>query len=247
MNATSYTQVSWQTQRYIIAEKLTRSLLDLNPDNILLGFENQQESDELIRDVAANPSPYKEDGDNIIYASRIFRSYLATPSGLKIVDFGSAVRGDVAQPHNHPIQPLLLRAPEVILQAGWSYSADIWNLGAMVSRIIFAPTQTIQHTDMGVIKMWDLAENTTLFKARNPTSDKYDPEQHLAEMVALLGPAPDVLLKRAEKAAQYFSVEGIEHSCVSKCAPTQTTEHVLTAATREIQKQPRSRCSASFS
>ena len=32
----------------------------------------------------------------------------------------------------HPIQPDSYRAPEVLLGVGWSYSADIWNLGVMV-------------------------------------------------------------------------------------------------------------------
>ena len=51
---------------------------------------------------------------------------------LKIGDFGSAVFGDVNPPHNHDIQPQQFSAPEVLLRAGWSYSADIWNLGMAV-------------------------------------------------------------------------------------------------------------------
>ena len=47
-----------------------------------------------------------------------------------ITDFGLAVEG--SQTHYHPIQPDSFRAPEVILGAGWKYSADIWNLGALV-------------------------------------------------------------------------------------------------------------------
>jgi hypothetical protein len=34
--------------------------------------------------------------------------------------------------HYHDIQSLEYTAPEVMLQAGWSYSADIWNLGLVV-------------------------------------------------------------------------------------------------------------------
>lgn len=39
----------------------------------------------------------------------------------------------MATPHNHDIQPLPFCAPEVLLKAGWTYSADIWNLGTVVS------------------------------------------------------------------------------------------------------------------
>jgi hypothetical protein len=36
------------------------------------------------------------------------------------------------EPQRHPIQPDHYRASEVILGAGWTYSADIWNLGVLV-------------------------------------------------------------------------------------------------------------------
>jgi len=48
----------------------------------------------------------------------------------KIADFGTAQPGDRLQ--IHPIQPDYYRAPEVLLGVGWSYNADVWNLGAMV-------------------------------------------------------------------------------------------------------------------
>ena len=48
----------------------------------------------------------------------------------KIADFGAAQPGDRLQ--IHPIQPNSYRDPEVLLGIGWSYSADIWNLGVMV-------------------------------------------------------------------------------------------------------------------
>lgn len=65
------------------------------------------------------------------------------PSGLgniypQITDFGAATLlgtgGDdgAVQLGTRPIQPDYYRAPEVILGCGWSYSADIWNLGVMV-------------------------------------------------------------------------------------------------------------------
>lgn len=61
----------------------------------------------------------------------------------KIVDFGLATRLDGNAPEGkgrkeeiglHPIQPDQYRAPEVILGCGWSFSADIWNFGVIVSK-----------------------------------------------------------------------------------------------------------------
>jgi len=40
-------------------------------------------------------------------------------------------------PHADIIQPYALRAPEVILGNGWNTSADIWNLGCLVSKSSF--------------------------------------------------------------------------------------------------------------
>lgn len=48
-------------------------------------------------------------------------------------DFGLAELGNGPEALRHPIQPPLFQAPEVILGVGWSYSADIWNLGVLVS------------------------------------------------------------------------------------------------------------------
>lgn len=42
------------------------------------------------------------------------------------MDFDSSVRGEGL--HNGCIQAEVYRAPEVILDAGYSYSADIWSL-----------------------------------------------------------------------------------------------------------------------
>ena len=49
----------------------------------------------------------------------------------KIADFGLAQYGK-SELQRHPIQPDHYRAPEVILGAGWTYSADIWSLGVLV-------------------------------------------------------------------------------------------------------------------
>ena len=87
----------------------------------------------MVNDEAENPSPRKLEGTRVIYPSRNLGDLQGAPGPPKITDFGLAVSGDGPQPHNHPIQADLFQAPEVILRAGWTYSADIWNLGVMVS------------------------------------------------------------------------------------------------------------------
>ena len=106
---------------------------DLKPDNILLGIEDQAAIEELVTDEAEKPSPRKMDGNRPIYPTRNFGDLRGPPGRPKLADFGLAVWGNASKPHNHPIQADLFQAPEVILRAGWTYSADIWNLGVMVS------------------------------------------------------------------------------------------------------------------
>ena len=107
-------------------------LIDLKSDNILLAVESQSIFVDMVNAEAQEPTPYKLDGGTAIYYSRNFGVFKNPPGRPRIADFGLAVRGDVPQPHNHDIQANLLQAPEVILRAGWSYSADIWNLGVLV-------------------------------------------------------------------------------------------------------------------
>lgn len=83
-------------------------------------------------DEFTNPLPQKSYDDRTIYLSR--NNYGQPPSipGIAMItDFGLSVEGD--GPHYGCIQAEPYRAPEVILDAGWTYSSDIWNLGVMVS------------------------------------------------------------------------------------------------------------------
>ncbi len=125
--ATSHEQISLTGLKY------KRTFADLKPDNILLGMEGSAVIDEMVKDEAEEPTLRKEVGTRAIYLSRIFGDYKKPPGRPKISDFGVAVSGDVSPPHNYPIQADRLRAPEVILGAGWTYSVDIWSLGVMVS------------------------------------------------------------------------------------------------------------------
>jgi serine/threonine-protein kinase SRPK3 len=84
---------------------------------------------ELEQNELCNPSPRKELDGRTIYLS----SELGRPTGWcppVLCDFGSAVLGNIE--HTEDVQPNIYRAPEVILEAPWTYSIDIWNVGCMV-------------------------------------------------------------------------------------------------------------------
>ncbi|KMP07488.1 hypothetical protein CIHG_00348 [Coccidioides immitis H538.4] len=102
-------------------------------DNFLLGFEDSGVLESYARQQESNPAPFWDDGGRPVFQSRPDFGHLRKGVGLvQISDFSAAVFGNVPKPHNHDIQPQPFRAPEVLLKATWTYSADIWNLGTMV-------------------------------------------------------------------------------------------------------------------
>lgn len=103
---------------------------DIKADNILIEIDDQDILDAFVEDELKSPSPRKIVDGAPMYASRRFD--LPKNFGPVVLsDFGSAVRGDVKR--NNDAQPNVYRCPEVMLKTEWSYPADIWNVGAMVS------------------------------------------------------------------------------------------------------------------
>jgi serine/threonine-protein kinase SRPK3 len=76
------------------------------------------------------------------------------------------------------IQPVLLRAPEVVIFAPWGPPVDIWNLGAVVL---------------------ELVDGVHMFDARNGRTGIYDVKKHVEEMVRLFGRFPRNLLEQARQ------------------------------------------------
>lgn len=98
-------------------------MLGLDDDSVLEAFE---------KDEIANPSQRNTYPDRTIYQSRAIDRPKSI--GLPILsDFGLArFEGGNS---SDDIQPEIYRAPEVLLDMNWSYSVDIWNIGAMVGLI----------------------------------------------------------------------------------------------------------------
>ncbi|KAB8356623.1 hypothetical protein FH972_024200 [Carpinus fangiana] len=180
---------------------------DLKLDNIMIRLEDPAILDEDARDAYANPLPEKHcDDGRIIYLSR---NNWGPPRGVTgyvcIHDFDSAVDGNM--PHYGSIQAEVYRAPEVILEADFSYAADIWSLGAL---------------------LWNLLEGTRLFKAIDPhITGEYDDANHLAYITALLGVPPKELLEKGRKTSLLYDGNGVLKG--PKPIPTDFSfDHVIT-------------------
>eukprot|EP00096_Caligus_rogercresseyi_P010961 TRINITY_DN415_c1_g1_i1.p1 TRINITY_DN415_c1_g1~~TRINITY_DN415_c1_g1_i1.p1 ORF type:complete len:563 (+),score=113.57 TRINITY_DN415_c1_g1_i1:177-1865(+) len=128
--------------KYIHSCKLTHT--DLKPENIL--FTNSD------WEVSYNPKKKRE-----------YRRIKNTE--VHLIDFGSATFD--WEHHSKVVSTRHYRAPEVILELGWSQPCDVWSIGCI---------------------MFELYLGFTLFQT-------HDNVEHLAMMDKILGPLPEKLIR----------------------------------------------------
>jgi len=87
---------------------------------------------------------------------------------VRLIDFGSATFD--WEHHSKVVSTRHYRAPEVILELGWSQPCDVWSVGCI---------------------MFELYLGFTLFQT-------HDNREHLAMMEKILGPIPDRLIRRTK-------------------------------------------------
>lgn len=104
---------------------------DIKEANVLFGADKAVLR-EFEQAQLEQPNPRKELNGAIVYLTRNF-ALSKDPGAPVLCDLGSAMPLDDGAEHREDIQPEVYRAPEVILDIPWTYSADIWNVGCMVS------------------------------------------------------------------------------------------------------------------
>ncbi|XP_038882451.1 SRSF protein kinase 1-like [Benincasa hispida] len=102
----------------------------------------------------------------------------------KIVDFGNACWAD--KQFMEEIQTRQYRAPEVILQSGYSYSVDMWSFGCIA---------------------FELATGDMMFTPKGG-QDYSEDEDHLALMMELLGKMPRKIAIGGARSKDYFDRHG---------------------------------------
>ncbi|KAL2069702.1 hypothetical protein VTL71DRAFT_14381 [Oculimacula yallundae] len=152
---------------------------DLSPNNILLGLADSSILSEIERVEIEHPSHRKILHDRVIYMSHT----MPITGGLPVIcDFGSARIGAI---HSGDVMPGQYRAPEVVMDMEWDSKIDIWAMSLII---------------------WDILQGHCLFYA---TKDGLlNDEQHLAEMVSLIGPPPKAFLERSKNSRKYWDSEG---------------------------------------
>ncbi|CAG7563069.1 unnamed protein product [Fusarium equiseti] len=157
---------------------------DIKADNIMFGIGDDLVFAKFEEQELQHPSPRKEVDGRSIYATRELQ--MSKEWGAPVLcDLGSAVSGDLE--HTEDIQPDIYRAPEVIIEAPWTYEVDIWNVGCMI---------------------WDLFEGGSLFTGYDPQLRTYRSRAHLAEMIAVLGKPPKSLLQSGSSSHKFFTETG---------------------------------------
>jgi serine/threonine-protein kinase SRPK3 len=152
---------------------------DIKPDNVMIQISDVSIIDRYLAENPVDPSllsgtailPCSIPSQNL--GSYYLTSDVSDPD-ICLIDWGAA-----SWSHQHLtrlIQPVLLRAPEVVIFAPWDTAVDVWNLGAMIL---------------------ELVDGVHMFDARNGRTGKYDVKKHAEEMVRLFGPFPRSLLDQA--------------------------------------------------
>ncbi|KAK3625446.1 hypothetical protein LTR56_014299 [Elasticomyces elasticus] len=108
------------------------------------------------------------------------------PGHVRIVDFG--VGSWVHRHLTDNIQPVHLRAPEVILRAPWGPPVDIWSLGCLVIEFV-----------KGHVAFPGSASETGAWSSQ---------DHHLAIYMDVLGPMPRALLERGARTSEFFDDQG---------------------------------------
>lgn len=114
------------------------------------------------------------------------------------------------------IQPASLRAPEVILGMNWDCKVDVWSTACMVSCLFLAEAESAMTEKLNMIRCLKCCTEICFFVAKEATAE----DDHLAQMIELLGPIPTDWLLEGSRSSRYFdeqgkTISGTNH--VSRC------------------------------
>jgi dual-specificity kinase len=149
---------------YYLHERLQLIHTDLKPENILFVDDGKN----IGANLTGNMSPE-------VRAVRRLSS-----SEIKIIDLGSATFEH--EYHSTIISTRHYRAPEVILQVGWSFPSDVWSVGCILlelytGRTCFQTHQNSEHLAMmeallgSFPSLW--IDNSSKIPSLNPSSTSY--------------------------------------------------------------------------
>jgi len=138
--------------------------------------------ENTLEDTSLQQDPMDKAKEYTIIPTQSLREHYFPEDGFNVMKLEIALSdwGVASWTSNHLtdlIQPVLVRSPEVMLEAPWGPSTDIWNLGALVPELIYGQAMFSGKTDDKV----------------------HSSAWHLEEMNRLLGPFPKSLLEKGDQ------------------------------------------------
>ncbi|XP_071054626.1 serine/threonine-protein kinase SRPK-like [Onthophagus taurus] len=186
--STRYTELGVQMPRTYVSAEAWENYVYCRP---LQEFNDNQETEPTIPRPRArsirNESIKNEDGiQEKTQRSPVMRGpmYISSNIEVKIADLGNACWDDHHFATN--IQTKQYRALEVILDAGYSFPADIWSVGCLA---------------------FELATGEYLFNPRR-TSNISSTEDHILLICELLGGIPKYIAQKGNNSNRFFDSEG---------------------------------------
>jgi serine/threonine-protein kinase SRPK3 len=168
--------------------------IDIQPRNIMVQIPDLSTINDYLKNTTPDPTTYDPSSDSsAIISQPLSEFYIRESTDLMTLNVTLCDWGSASWIDNHlteVIQPVLLRAPEVIIGAPWGPPVDIWNLGAVLLEVLDA------------VRMFD--------GRAMQTGGVFQTKHHLEEIVALLGPFPPRLLAQGDPklVAEYFDNQG---------------------------------------
>ncbi|KAL8918157.1 MAG: hypothetical protein Q9208_007509 [Pyrenodesmia sp. 3 TL-2023] len=175
------------TQALTALEYLHQSC-DIKPSNLLTTLPPGEEEAWIRKWLSKNPHTIGIsywDYDYVMSEVVECPATQANELNVQLADLGAASWKD--KHLTELIQPPILRAPEVLLDAPWSESVDIWNLGIVI---------------------FELLEAQYMFDGYSRANPKYNTADHLAQIVGLFGKIPSVLLCQGKNSGEVFDADG---------------------------------------
>ncbi|KAK3987154.1 serine-threonineeeee protein kinase [Cladorrhinum sp. PSN332] len=154
---------------------------DIQPSNIFVKFRNRSQIESYLSETPVPDQDREEQKYTPVPSSPLSNYYLKEVDNLAELDIALGDWGVATWADKHlseHIQPVALRAPEVLLRAPWDHNVDWWNFGAILLEMYRA------------IRM---------FSGLVPPDGHYEVKQHISEIVDLFGPFPKSLLEKGDK------------------------------------------------
>ncbi|GAB1320079.1 hypothetical protein MFIFM68171_10289 [Madurella fahalii] len=157
---------------------------DIKPDNIFVKFRDSSLIESgYLANVPIPQQDRAEERHTPIQSTPLRCYYFGDADHTRFAEFDIAL-GDwgvsswATQHLTERIQPVALRAPEVLIEGPWDKTADWWNLGAL---------------------LLELYRAVRMFDGRVPPDGHYELKEHVAETVDPFGPFPKELLEKGNQ------------------------------------------------